>query len=340
MGDSVQYEPFLTGYDVVFHDIFTLIDPGMNTSEIKPLQLAIPRNVQGVRKTPTPAPSPEPVAVPAGTRLLSKRQILQVTPSTPVATKSPREAGSARETRSPRVILSPSDNKAATETLMKASDFWLRPLDQAVRVRFLIDREPGSFTMKTEATGEIILSATQKGDTRDEGIEIIHEGQVIGEGTYIRSNSTFCCGVDTPNGRCEACAAVFNPSFALASEPRVFDFLIPALKKRDGKNNMFPIPYKEASSGLFERMVNISKEAIRMKTRVPVNSGNTGWDTTFDGRLSKASVANFVLYHDSSVRKDLCIFGKLRDNEYELEIGYPLSPLQGFLAGVTAMLPL
>ena len=83
---------------------------------------------------------------------------------------------------------------------------------------------------------------------------------------------------------------------------------------------------------------NIS--TIRMKTRVPVNSGNTGWDTTFDGRLSKASVANFVLYHDSSVRKDLCIFGKLRDNEYELEVGYPLSPLQGFLAGVTAMLPL
>ena len=63
----------------------------------------------------------------------------------------------------------------------------------------------------------------------------------------------------------------------------MFDFLIPALKKRDGKNNMFPIAFKEASSGLFERRVNVSKEAIRLKTRVPVNSGNTGWDTTFEG---------------------------------------------------------
>ena len=58
MSDSVTYEPFLTGYDVVFHEIFTLIDPGMNTSEIKPLHLAIPRNLQPRHAAPAPAPAP------------------------------------------------------------------------------------------------------------------------------------------------------------------------------------------------------------------------------------------------------------------------------------------
>lgn len=334
MSDSVTYEPFLTGYDVVFHEIFTLIDPGMNTSEIKPLHLAIPRNLQPRHAAPAPAPAPQVVHEDKRItqRLLSKRVVQQQPTSPPEPKPQP-------ESKSPRISISTSDNKIATETLMKIPDFWILPLDTSMTVRFVVEREADTFVMKTEATGQVILSAKMNGKLRREGIEIMRDGEVIGEGRLLEQNSTFYCGVKTGKAKCECCAAVFNPSFTTEKQPRVFDFLIPALKKIDGRNTMFAIDFK-GRSGLLERMVNVSKEAIRLKTRVPVNSGNTEWDMTYDGKLAVASMSNFVIYHDSSVKKDLCVYGKIGNNQYELELGYPMSPLQGFLAGVIATMPI
>jgi hypothetical protein len=45
----VDTEPFLADYAVSFHQVFTLIDPAMNTSEIKPIHLAVPRIRGAVR---------------------------------------------------------------------------------------------------------------------------------------------------------------------------------------------------------------------------------------------------------------------------------------------------
>ena len=365
---EIEYEPFLTGYDVVFHSIFTLIDPGMNTSEIKPLHLAVPRNAQGLRRVPPTQPnintvSPEKEDKRATQRLLNQRYLKPRTmvtsplPSSPEPADAPPKSppkpapeasppqspSSSRGTARPRTGLSESDNKAVTETLMKTEDFWLFPLAASVQVRFVLTIGNGpnkgrTLTLRTESSNQVILTATMNGQSRSDGVMIMRSGSVIGEGRFNPANSSFFCGIDTAKGKCECCAAVYNPSFTTDGQPRVFDFLIPALKKIDGRSNMFPIQFSDVS-GLVTRLTNMSKEAIRLKTRIPVNAGNTRWDMTFDGKLERASNSNFILYHDSSVKKDLCLCGQRKDNEYSLEIGYPLSPLQGFLAGVAAIMP-
>ena len=363
---EIEYEPFLTGYDVVFHGIFTLIDPGMNTSEIKPLHLAVPRNAQGLRRVPPTQPnvntvSPEKEDKRATQRLLNQRYLkprnlpTSPLPQSPEPAETPKpEPEPAKPAPTPstpphtlprhRPGLSESDNRAVTDTLMKNENFWLFPLAASVQVRFIlsIGTGPGkerTFALRVESTGQSVLTASMCGTSCQDGIVIQHDGAVVGHGRYNASNSCFFCGVETPKGKCECCAAVFNPSFTSENQPRIFDFLIPALKKFDGRNNMFPIPFADVS-GLVTRLTNMSKEAIRLKTRIPVNSGNSGWDMTFDGKLEQPTTSNFILYHDSSVKKDLCLCGKRKENEYSLEIGYPLSPLQGFLAGVAATMPM
>ena len=101
---------------------------------------------------------------------------------------------------------------------------------------------------------------------------------------------------------------------------------------------MLPIPLDE-SSGLVARLSQMSKEAIRLKTRIPSSQGNS-FDMTFDGKFKQYSLSNFILYHDSNTKKDLCSLGMISEGRYLLEIGYPLSPLQGFLAAIAASAPI
>jgi hypothetical protein len=83
-----------------------------------------------------------------------------------------------------------------------------------------------------------------------------------------------------------------------------------------------------------QRSAKNAKEALKLKPREP-----PGGDLTFEGKFEQAAPANFQLFHDSNPRRSLCSFGMTAQGGYTIELVYPLSPLQGFLAAVCATIP-
>ena len=351
MSKTTNFEPCLKDYDVSFRDIFTLIDPTFNTSEIVPFHLAIPRNHRGIKQSQAAQGSigqqqnaedgQKPKMRFLSDRYLKKQN--QDNQSLPQqATNISDKLSQPRSEKVPRTVSPRQPNQDGSDTAKKGFDFWILPMAQnhPLRFNFTVDGNPGEkmvFHLSFDQSEDSVLQATMKGTTRADNITIHLKGNEIGESNYIAGNSSFYIGIIDGNQKSEVSATIYNPSFASASQPRIFDFLIPALKKVQGTSRMKPILF-ESTSGLVTRLSQMSKEAIRLKTRIPPNKGNS-YDMTFDGKFIAPSLSNFSLYHDSNVKKDICSLGMKAPNTYYLDVGYPLSPIQGFMAAVSAVIP-
>lgn len=258
--------------------------------------------------------------------------------------QAPNQEIPSRPPRQKQLMATTQNDREVIEMLMRNDDYWFSPLSLSgsIRLIFIVSfvSSKYSFDLFIDGDESPLMQAEMLGQSRADGIKIMINGQQIGETHYTPGNSSLFAGVSVSSEQQnEACAAIYNPSFSSASQPRIFDFLVPALKKINGKSRMLPIPLDE-SSGLVARLSQMSKEAIRLKTRIPSMQGNS-FDMTFDGKFQQASLSNFILYHDSNTRKDICSLGMISSSgHYLLEIGYPLSPIQGFLAAVSASAPL
>lgn len=379
---GIEYEPYLEDWNCSFHGIFTLFDSSLNSSEIKPVHLALPRNRTQKKNSTSPAQSGprvmnvgekvKPGEKEQPKRFLSSRytnsrqqgatRMLSstATPATAAPTnavESPQQSPpnskaslSSTSTEKPRgsepmahkPSLSHADNSVVTEMLLKVENYWMMPLNPNLVVRFLFtiqeNRSTGStFSLLLETTKNPILIAKMTSPQRTSPLQIFFEDKLVGETRYNSTSNSFYCGLTALRPASEACAVIFNPQFNSNSTPRIFDFLVPALKKIEGKSRMFPIQYND-TSGLVARLSQMSKECIRMKTRTPVSKDND-YDMTFEGKFPNANILNFAIYHDSNIRKNLCTMGMKEEGVFELEIGYPMSPIQGFIAAVAASLP-
>ncbi|EAY19130.1 hypothetical protein TVAG_190240 [Trichomonas vaginalis G3] len=195
-----------------------------------------------------------------------------------------------------------------------------------------------SLRMPQDVDTEIRLRCDVSGKSRTSKIELYYNDVVVGEFKYNSNNKCFSVGLTALTPAMEACAVLFNPSFSSSSAPRIFDFVIPALKKIDGRNQMFRVPYQEPST-LIQYVSKMAKESIRLKTRIPSNEGNE-YDSTFKGKFLLNAPTNFILYHESNQKRDICTFSMVTENSYNLAVSYPLSPIQAFLAAVAASIPL
>lgn len=376
MTSNIEYEPFIEDYNCSFHGIFTLFDISLNTGEIKPVHLALPRN-RAQKKNPAASPvnssgprvvnpgdRPTANETPKPTRFLSSKYTSRTNGSGRLSgstnkdqpnesASSPPEKNKNTNTSQPaenkpadkplrRPGLSHQDNTAVTEMLLKIENYWMMPLSPSMFVRFIftVIENPNSgttFKLSLEKDRTTILTAKMQGTQRFSPMLIYFGENLIGETKVAQQNSGIYAGLTALRPPSEACAVVFNPSFSASNQPRMFDFLVPALKKIEGKSRMFPIQFSD-TSGLVTKMAQMSKECIRMKTRIPVLNGKD-YDMTYDGKFERSHMSNFVLFHDSNVRKDLCTFGICHDGKFELEVGYPMSPVQGFIAAIAATLP-
>lgn len=397
MSNSTEFEPYLDDYMSSFRNIFIPIDKSLNTSEIKPLHLALPRNRQGMRggnaspsrlsATNNISEAPEDgikdrtannsEKKPA--RFLTNRYLSQNESSKGGKDSNPKSKDSAtasiynkveevaqkvlpnnqtdnenqnenpnpppkqpKSKASSQLTATTQNDKEVIDMLIRNEDYWYLPLSPSIFIRliFAVHNVSSKYTFELLIDGEDIplMSAEMAGQSRADGITIYIKQQEKGETHYTPGNSSLFAGVAINDQKDEACAAIFNPSFSSVSQPRIFDFLVPALKKINGRSRMLPILLEE-SSGLVSRLSQMSKEAIRLKTRIPASQGNS-FDMTFDGKFQQSSLSNFILYHDSNTRKDLCSLGMISEDRFLLVIGYPLSPLQGFLAAISASAPI
>lgn len=393
MSKSIEIEPYLNDYMSVFRSIFIPLDKSLNTSEIKPLHLAVPRNRQGIKTNASNAggQSASPSRLSENnnetadddtrnnlnntdkkpTRFLTNRYLNQNDSSKPkdsstgsafkgieeVAKKilpknqtnndNPNENIEAapkqsKQKSNSQLSATTQNDKEVIEMLIRNDDYWYLPLQQSIIIRLIFSvytvSSKYAFELFIDGDDVPLMSAEMLGQSRADGINISIRDRLVGETHYTPGNSSLFVGITINDQKDEACAAIFNPSFSSVSQPRVFDFLVPALKKISGRSRMLPIPLDE-SSGLVARLSQMSKEAIRLKTRIPSSQGNS-FDMTFDGKFKQYSLSNFILYHDSNTKKDLCSLGMISEGRYLLEIGYPLSPLQGFLAAIAASAPI
>jgi hypothetical protein len=140
---------------------------------------------------------------------------------------------------------------------------------------------------------------------------------------------TAFAGIVDKRGEREAAAVVY-----LANSPGNFVYLIPALKKIDGVSQMIRIPLAESSALVSKsKATPPSREVIQLKRRAAITA------EAYPGRFQVPSPRNLILFHDSNPKRDLCTLELYPAGFYTLEIGYPLSPLQGFLAAIIAVLP-
>lgn len=366
MTKSTDIEPFLSDFLLTFNTVFIPIDNTMNNSEIKPFHLSLPRNRQTARPANPASPNQSsPInsnAVDLKKRLLSPKTIKPVkdnqneipisptvSPQTAIEQVAEKVLPAPQQNPvnkpAPNTVTNTNINKEILNNLIKDDQYWLAPLTPSVVVRFsfkvVTNDQELTFELHGDTDSYPLMSAKMEGPSRADGIIFYLDGISKGESRYTPGNSSFFVGLDTGRGSqlSEACAAVYSPSFLSPTQPRVFDFLIPALKKIEGKSRMLPIEMGE-TSGLVTRLSQMSKHAIRLKTRIPPPSSGDSFDMTFNGKFKQSSLSNLILYHDSNSNKDLCSLGMISHNQYSLEISYPLSPVQGFMAAIAAAMPI
>ncbi|KAH0786823.1 tubby-related protein 1-like [Histomonas meleagridis] len=381
---KTQIEPFLEDYCSAFHSIFTLMDPSMNTSEIKPLHLAIPRIKQALRPsaslqqggkaspTLTPTGNSKKNGSP-GPRLLNKtiikktqdpllepkirkRQKQENTPDVNQTPKSQDTKVVVKVAKSPEStpqklvkdelqplqapIFVSKENQDAISTITKSDDYLIMPIPPSLNVIFEISVDENGpqtiFKLYVPPTRNNILTAIIQDPHEKPKLQLYQGDKPIGRSS-ITTHSTFYVGVDTDQGTNEAAAAVFT-NVANDSVPKNFEFIIPALKKIEGRSRMLPIKFGE-SSGLMYRLSQLSKEAIHLKTRMPMKNGKS-YDLTFDGKFPVSCPTNLSIFHESNYRKDICNFFKNKDGSFALELRFPISPIQGFIAAIATAIQL
>jgi hypothetical protein len=224
------------------------------------------------------------------------------------------------------------DPKSIIDAAPKDNDFWLYPLPPSGLSFFFfrVDSSQASwqFSLLHGSDGRPILAATMDGQTRADGVSVTKpSGPVIAEGKLDQTAKVvfFVSSISGDAG--ELCSAVFE-------QGKMTDLVIPAIKKFEGRSRMCPIRVGE-SSALYVKMTQNAKEAIRLRIREPPANG----DLTFGGKFEISSPANFLLYHESKAKKDLCSFGMCKSGLYAIEIGYPLAPVQGFAGAICATMP-
>lgn len=269
MSDDIYYEPFLKSKRVEFHSIFTIFDPALSNSEIKPVHLGIPRNRNGQKAVikPTTPLVDNPSSRSPPKRLLGKT----VTPSKPKAEEKveitpPRQRVVVTDTK-PKIrrnyISNIGQYELIQEYINSTPDYWTLPLPPSLSLRyeFRVAREKKSeiFTITLEKDRQVLLTGVKQSGKIDQPIQVFFDGEeaVI---TQYEADSSGSCIFGGFNDN-EIVALNLNPTLMSNSSPRNFDIIVPALKKSNGKGRLIAIPIGEASE-LRKKAATSSKEAM------------------------------------------------------------------------------
>ena len=270
---------------------------------------------------------------------LTKQQSNEAIPSKNAAVPKQNEnPENAKKSQKPILPTQP------TSLEFSLAGFYLLPClpSQTIPLIFRIDKtKPNVLGFQLEAPDEyddkLRMRIEVMGHTRGSSIETFYNDLPVGEYRYNPANKTFSVGITSLNPSVEAAAILFNPSYPSMDMPRIFDLIIPALKKIDGRNQMYKLAYGEQST-LIQCISRMAKESIRLKTKIPPSQNNV-FDTTFNGKFKEPSPLNFILYHESNPKREIAVCSKIDETSYSLVVTYPLSPMQAFFAAAAISIP-
>lgn len=331
---ELKFEPYLDDDRITFHSLFTLMDPGFNTSEINPIMLSIPKSLRSKSKLSPKSPTNLNEAVEKG-RLLTASTLKGQNKSTTIENQNTEnDTNKEKDQNTQHIILDPVIQRFVEGDRL----FWMNPVP-AKRVgcyHILIERAKNnlSFQLFFDKEKPCIMSATfdNAAIANTLSVSINDSSDFTINSSYDTSNDTYFVSL-CENGKepIELCAANFV-------KPHIFDFYIPALKKnkQTGTSFMFPVPFDPSQSTLLKKHKEKSQESIKLLSRL---NDDPDMDTSFAGRFINKLPCNFILYHQSNRSKDIISFGQADETGYYLlNISYPMSTIQGFIAAIVSHL--
>ena len=356
MSKSVQVEPFLDDEMIVFQNLFTLMDPAYNTSEIKPIMLSIPKSIKNKLRAQAQA-APKPQEQPSSTlgSVLHKSRLL--TSSTIAPTKVEKKEDAKTKSSGPKkeevLHQSPRPEKPQVDSTHITLDpiiekfvttedlFWMLPvpIKRTASFHMHVQQNNDSFHFKLyfDKSKDFVIKATVDGTSPKSMLSVtIPRSQKYNITSLFDETNNTSFATLSENGKVptEICAIKFI-------KEGVYDLFIPALKKnkQTGISCMIPITFNGQKSTLLEKYQESSYESIKIQSRSSTMGENI--DYTFGGRFLYPDKTNVILFHKSNVNKDIITYGQTDDSGfYMLNVSYPMSVIQGFFVAISAHLTL
>ena len=207
-------------------------------------------------------------------------------------------------------------NKTSEIIINKLSieDYWLIPIINSEKKKFILKKNNNLYLFNDFETDNTLLSSNL--------IEIFMGKIKIGQ---IKKNlNNLFCGITSITPSIEICALnILNNN--------LFEIAIPTIKKIEGKNFIFPIIFNENNSLILLNLKKQSRDSISFKYKLPLNKNNL-IDYTYEGLFNNNNKYNFILIFEPKPNKNILTMSLIKDNIYEVNYGYPFSPLQAFIS--------
>ncbi|XP_045690622.1 tubby-related protein 1 isoform X2 [Phyllostomus hastatus] len=142
-------------------------------------------------------------------------------------------------------------------------------------------------------------------------------------------------GADMGSLRQELAAVIYETNVLGFRGPRRMTVIIPGM---NADNERVPIRPRNASDGLLVRWQNKTLESlIELHNKPPVWNENSGsYTLNFQGRVTQASVKNFQIIHTDDPDYIVLQFGRVAEDAFTLDYGYPLCALQAFAIALSS----
>ncbi|KAI9202859.1 uncharacterized protein BJ171DRAFT_162849 [Polychytrium aggregatum] len=133
----------------------------------------------------------------------------------------------------------------------------------------------------------------------------------------------------------EQVGILYEPNILGLKGPRKISIILPTMNKQDEQND---IPFSKDKEVLLSLIKSDAKKDLVMLHNKPPqwNDETHSYVLSFDGRVTVASVKNFQIVHDHDLDYIVMQFGRVSSNRFNLDIQYPLSPIQGFLIAISS----
>ncbi|OHT03013.1 hypothetical protein TRFO_29720 [Tritrichomonas foetus] len=374
---EIYLEPFLDDELIVFQNVFTLMDPAYNTSEIKPIMLSIPKSMRSKMKSAIGRPSQSSLsnnqngnannATIGGNAGLSSvlnkgRLLVSSTLTNKINndnTNSNANTNNNNDTNHGNSKRQHNDENSSSRPVQQTNigneyhvtldpiierfieddqQFWLTPVPSKRTASFHLLIEKN----KTNTQFKLFFDTTKQFLMR-----ATLDGSSFNDNltVFIKQSQQYHI-TSLYDGSSDCYFATLSENgkrpteFCAAkfTKQNVFDLFIPALKKNKETGKSYMAPI--AFGGLKSTLLEKFNEGSHesIKIQSRANDG-TNVDLTFSGRFITNDPTNFILYHKSNQNKDIISCGPTDDTGYYmLNISYPMNTIQGFFAAIAAHL--
>lgn len=140
---------------------------------------------------------------------------------------------------------------------------------------------------------------------------------------------------DKSNARTEIAAVIYETNVLGFKGPRKMTVILPAMTADHKRVEIKPISEHDR---LLERWQNgIMENLLELHNKTPVwNDDTQSYVLNFHGRVTQASVKNFQIVHDNDVDYIVMQFGRVSEDVFTMDYGYPLCCLQAFAIALSS----